>query len=63
MPKNSLLIKFDVTTNYDITVDEATEILLKAEMLLNERTKLRWSITEVTLKDIKSFVEDKDNRL
>lgn len=56
--KNNLKVTFEVYTNFDMSVNEATEQLLKAEIALNSSSKLRWHLQEVTLENIKSFTED-----
>jgi hypothetical protein len=52
MEKNKLSVSFDVYTNQDITVDDFTKALLDAEMLLNEKTKLRWHLDQAVLQKI-----------
>jgi hypothetical protein len=41
-----------------MSVDEATEEFLKAEVALNSSSKLRWHLQEIVLENIKSFTED-----
>jgi hypothetical protein len=51
-------VTFEVYTNFDMSVDEATEEFLKAEVALNSSSKLRWHLQEIVLENIKSFTED-----
>jgi hypothetical protein len=56
--KNNMKVTFEVYTNFDMSVDEATEEFLKAEVALNSSSKLRWHLQEIVLENIKSFTED-----
>jgi hypothetical protein len=56
--KNNMKVTFEVYTNFDMSVDEATEEFLKAEVSLNSSSKLRWHLQEIVLENIKSFTED-----
>ncbi len=62
MPKkNRLTVKFEVSTNFNMSIDEATAELLKCETLLNSASKLRWYIVDVTLNDLKTFILNQQN--
>ena len=58
MAENKLIVTFDVSTSLDMNIGEATHELLMAEQMLNEKSKLRWYLTQVTLSDLKTFIDN-----